>query len=115
MPHGGATISQFMKLLTVLLALVANAIAADRPNILFIMTDDHAAHAMARAIDALDAVVTPRLQHHANQALVDDGGGTAALGDEDLGSCHRVFLQLAALRPLCPRRAATMRVFPAPV
>ena len=36
-----------MKFLTVLIALAANAIAADRPNILFIMTDDHAAHAIS--------------------------------------------------------------------
>jgi arylsulfatase A-like enzyme len=36
-----------MKFLTVLLALAANAFAADRPNILFIMTDDHAAHAIS--------------------------------------------------------------------
>ena len=36
-----------MKFLTILLALAANAFAADRPNILFIMTDDHAAHAIS--------------------------------------------------------------------
>ena len=36
-----------MKFFTVLLALAANAFAADRPNILFIMTDDHAAHAIS--------------------------------------------------------------------
>ena len=36
-----------MKFLTVLIALAANAIAADRLNILFIMTDDHAAHAIS--------------------------------------------------------------------
>jgi len=30
------------------------------------------------------ADVAPRFEHHARQALVDDRGGSAALGDEDL-------------------------------
>jgi hypothetical protein len=32
----------------------------------------------------MDALVAACFQHHAGQALVDDGGGAAALGDEDL-------------------------------
>ena len=45
---------------------------------------DDAAHAVARAVDALDAAEAPRFEHHADQRLVDDGGRAAALGDEDL-------------------------------
>jgi hypothetical protein len=37
-----------------------------------------------RAVHTLDAMVAPRLEHHADQALVDDRRGAAALGDEDL-------------------------------
>jgi len=39
---------------------------------------------VAGAIHALDARVAACFQHHADQALVDDGGGAATLGDEDL-------------------------------
>jgi hypothetical protein len=52
---------------------------------------DDAAHAVARAVDALDVAEAPRLQRHAHQGLVDDGGGAAALGDEYFSGCHGGF------------------------
>jgi hypothetical protein len=45
---------------------------------------DDAAHAVAGAVHALDALVAACFEHHADQALVDDCGGAATLGDEDL-------------------------------
>jgi len=44
---------------------------------------DDAAHAVARTIDTVDALVAAGFEHHPHQALVDHRGGTAPLGDED--------------------------------
>ena len=49
---------------------------------------DDAAHAVARAVDQVDALVAARLHHHADEALVDHRGGAAALRDEDLVHGH---------------------------
>jgi hypothetical protein len=44
---------------------------------------DDAAHAVARAVDALDARKRRASSTTPTRRLVDDGGGAAALGDED--------------------------------
>ena len=54
-----------------------------------ILVDD-AAHAVMGAIDALDAGEFARLQHHARERLVDDGGRAAALGDENFLRRHEI-------------------------
>jgi hypothetical protein len=73
---------------------------------------DDAAHAVARAVDALDADVAPRLQHHAHQALVDDRGGAAALRDEDLAGAHADSFRNRFARPAsrAGRRAGPRRL-----
>jgi hypothetical protein len=53
---------------------------------------DDAAHAVPCTVDALDVAEAARLQCHAHQGLVDDGGGAAALGDEYFSGCHGDFL-----------------------
>jgi hypothetical protein len=45
---------------------------------------DDAAHTVACTVHARHFAKAPRLEHHAHQRLVDDRGGAAALGDEDL-------------------------------
>ncbi|MDT4863598.1 hypothetical protein FQZ97_983110 [compost metagenome] len=47
-----------------------------------------ATHAVARAVDQLHVLETPRLQRHAHQRLVDHGGRAAALGDENFSGWH---------------------------
>ena len=49
-----------------------------------ILVDD-SAHAVKRAVDALDLTKFARFQHGADQRLVNDGGRAAALRDENLG------------------------------
>ena len=61
------------------IVLKADGLAAGKGVVIV----DDAAHAVARAIDPGDVLEAPRLQHDADQTLVDDRRGAAALGDED--------------------------------
>ena len=69
---------------------------------------DDAAHAVARAVDQAHVVMAPRLQHHAGQRLVDDRGGAASLGDENLAGRHEWTPEVGvgAHRGATPARAA---------
>ena len=60
-----------------------------------ILVDD-AAHAVARAVDALDAGQRARREHRADERLVDHGGRAAALGDKDslAAAAHAGLLQV---------------------
>ncbi len=61
-----------------------------------ILVDD-AAHAMQRAVDVMDAGKPARLQRHADQRLVDDGGRASPLRHQNLA-------RHSALPPLCEAR-----------
>ena len=49
---------------------------------------DDASHPVACAIHMRNVVEAPRLQRHTHQGLVDDGGGAAALCDQNFSRCH---------------------------
>ena len=55
---------------------------------------DDAAHTVPRAVDPLDARLSARLQRGSHQRFVDNGGGTAALGDQNLSLRHGISLVL---------------------
>ena len=78
-----------------------------------ILVDD-SAHAVKRAVDALDLTKFARFQHGADQRLVDDGGRTAALRDENLGKINvgqgnlrEAVGGAGCFSPLAGRRGAT--------
>ena len=49
---------------------------------------DDAAYTVAGAVDQINTVMAPCFQHHADEALVDHGGGAAALGDQYFSGCQ---------------------------
>ena len=51
-----------------------------------------AAHTVERTVNMPNLAETARFKRHADQRLVDDGGGATTLCDENFSSCHDLVL-----------------------